>query len=78
MSMNMHNIQPPKRYTMRLFLLACLSGFILLLSGCNGAADGSSLVPTPTPTPTPAPTPIPTGDNVMAVTVDAGPGNLSS
>ncbi|WP_283148499.1 DUF3443 family protein [Silvimonas soli] len=63
---------------MRLFLLACLSGFILLLSGCNGAADGSSLVPTPTPTPTPAPTPIPTGDNVMAVTVDAGPGNLSS
>ncbi|GGP20662.1 DUF3443 family protein [Silvimonas iriomotensis] len=60
---------------MRYFLLACLGSLYLLLIGCNGAADGSSLI-NPTATPTPTSTPI-TGNNVASITVDSGPSGVT-
>ncbi|GGP26259.1 DUF3443 family protein [Silvimonas amylolytica] len=60
---------------MRYFLLACLGSLYLLLIGCNGAADGSSLI-NPTATPTPTSTPI-SGSNVAKITVDSGPSGVS-
>ena len=54
-------------------LTALLLGTAALLSGCNGVADGSSVV-TPTPTPVPGARGVPAAaNNVVSVVVDSGP-----